>query len=102
MFIILYYIIFYFYFFYFFLVFAKNGKPNQSNVPPSQIVITEDLTHCTMCDKKYKDKEYETHLVSCERRTREAQIKNKTAQQNVMNSSSYANSKPNLNFKFKK
>jgi hypothetical protein len=87
----------------FILVFAKNGKPNQSNVPPTQIIVAaEELTHCKMCDKKYKDKEYETHLVSCERRTREAQIKNKTAQQNVMNSSSYANSKPNLNFKFKK
>jgi hypothetical protein len=55
-----------------------------------------------MCDKKLKDKEYETHLPSCERRTREAQIKNNSAQQNIMNSSSYANSKPNLNFKFKK
>jgi hypothetical protein len=55
-----------------------------------------------MCDKKYKDKEYETHLPSCERRTRDAQVKNQTVQQNVMNSSSYANSKPSFNIKFKK
>jgi len=90
----------------------KMGNTNYNNYKPS--VITEDYSHCNMCNRKYNDNAYAKHLPTCERRTKEAALKgkannalmpvSKTSGNNLGNNfpSLSSGSKPNFNVKFGK
>ena len=40
-------------------------------------VINDTYNHCKFCNRRYNDEAYAKHLPGCERRYKEAQIKNK-------------------------
>ena len=69
-------------------------------------VIEEDYKHCDLCNRRYNENAFDKHLSTCERRAKEVQFKNKgkpgTGSIMTANTTSYANSKPNLNLKFNK
>ena len=73
-----------------------NKSPVGYNKPS---VITEDYTLCNMCSRRYNEQAYSKHLPTCERRTKEAQMKSKAKQ--AVGSNGYG-SKTNLNVKFGK
>jgi len=90
----------------------QMGSTNYNNYKPS--VITEDYSHCNMCNRKYNDNAYAKHLPTCERRTKEATLKgkannalmpiSKNSNGNLGNNfpSLSSGSKPNFNVKFGK
>lgn len=57
-----------------------------------------------MCNRKYNENAFDKHLPTCERRAKESQFKNKARPTSIIsgNTTTYANSKPNLNLKFNK
>ncbi len=63
------------------------------NVPSS---ITDDYTLCDMCGRKYNEQAYNKHLPTCDRKTKEALLKNKGKAPTT------SSNKPNLNVRFKK
>lgn len=83
----------------------QRGGAGFVNTPS---VITEDYTHCNMCNRKYNEQAYAKHLPTCERRTKEANLKSKFKGQNsntannININGTYTGSKPNLNVKFGK
>jgi hypothetical protein len=83
----------------------KNANPN-STARPVRSVLEEGFKNCELCNRKYNEKAFDKHLPTCERRAKEAQFKNKgktgTGGTMTANTTSYANSKPNLNLKFNK
>jgi hypothetical protein len=85
----------------------NNGpKPGTSGFVPTPSVFTEDYISCNMCNRRYNENAYSKHLPTCERRTKEAAMKNKNKPQiggNMMNNTGTAyGNKPNLNVKFGK
>jgi len=90
----------------------KMGNTNYNNYKPS--VITEDYSHCNMCNRKYNEQAYTKHLPTCERRSKEATLKGKAgnalmpmgknSNSNLGNNfpSLSSGSKPNFNVKFGK
>jgi hypothetical protein len=90
-----------------------NGKMGNTNYNYKPSVITEDYTHCSMCNRRYNEQAYNKHMPTCERRAKESELKKRTS--NILmpvlskNSSSKIgyptlgnNSKLNLNVKFGK
>lgn len=79
------------------------GGSSYANIPSA---ITDDYTHCNMCNRKYNEQAYMKHLPTCERRTKEAMMKNKlkpSGGNNINTNGTYSYSnKPNLNVKFGK
>jgi hypothetical protein len=71
---------------------SNNGPSTFVNVPASN----DDYSHCNMCNRKYNEQAYIRHLPTCERRMKDAEMKNKP--KGVIQSSN----KPNLNLRFKK
>lgn len=63
-----------------------------------------------MCNRRYNENAYSKHLPTCERRTKEAAMKNKNKPQiggssgnsNMNNTGTTYGNKPNLNVKFGK
>jgi hypothetical protein len=76
----------------------KQQQPISSytNIPSS---LTDDYTLCDMCGRKYNENAYNKHLPTCERRTKEALMKNKL--KSNTGSTGFGN-KPNINTRFKK
>jgi hypothetical protein len=75
---------------------TNYNKGSYTNTPS---VLTEDYTLCNMCNRRYNEQAYSKHLPTCERRTKEAQMKGKVKQASGTNN---FGSKPNLNVKFGK
>ena len=71
---------------------------------PTSSVLTDDYVYCNMCTRKYNENAYSKHLPTCERRTKEAMLKNKVNVGNVKTipMSSGNSSRPNFNTKFNK
>ena len=74
----------------------KGGTGVFTHIPSA---ITDDYTLCDMCNRKYNEQAYTKHLPTCERRSKEAQMKGKAKQSGP---TSNISSKPNLNVRFKK
>jgi hypothetical protein len=53
-----------------------GNNTNQNFNKPS--VLTEDYLHCGHCNRRYNEQAYNKHLPTCERRTKEAELKLKT------------------------
>jgi hypothetical protein len=93
-------------------------KTNTNFSKPS--VLTEDYQLCNMCNRKYNEQAFGKHLPTCERRTKEANMKAKSKNalmpQNSLNTNNTLShqskptvsqttnfsSKPNLNVRFYK
>lgn len=54
---------------------APFGQLDPNQYKPSS--ITDDYVLCKFCNRKYNDEVYEKHLPGCERRFKDAQLKNK-------------------------
>jgi hypothetical protein len=74
-----------------------------------QSSISDDYVLCNMCNRNYNEQAYHKHLPTCERKTNEANFKNKfkvagvsTGNNKNINSTYCNGSKPNLNVKFGK
>jgi hypothetical protein len=52
----------------------SNTKNLMQNIPS---VINDDYIQCSHCDRRYNENAYNKHLPTCERRTKEAVMKNK-------------------------
>jgi hypothetical protein len=84
-----------------------NQKQAYVNVPMS---IPDDYVLCNLCNRNYNESAYGKHLSHCERKSREATMKNKVKpgtttgnNNNANTNSTYTHSnKPNLNVKFGK
>ena len=77
----------------------------KANTVSKPSVYTEDYKHCSICTRSFNENAYAKHLPTCERRNKEAQMKNKvkpgtTGGMGSINTN--GNSKPNLNVKFNK
>jgi hypothetical protein len=85
---------------------GKDGK-NITTVKGNAIVstpsvLTEDYKLCSMCNRKYNESAYSKHLPTCEKRTKEANIKSKGKSPSVSNNTiqqptNHLSSKGNLN-----
>ncbi len=64
---------------------SKGGKANmQQSYTPS--VITDSFIPCKFCNRRYNDEAYHKHLPGCERRYKEAQMRNKLQKKPAGNS----------------
>ena len=64
---------------------SKGGKGNiQQSYTPS--VITDSFIPCKFCNRRYNEEAYHKHLPGCERRYKEAQMRNKLQKKPVGNS----------------
>lgn len=43
---------------------------------PAEPTYNDDLTHCSICNRRYNEDAYKKHLPMCERKKKEAMIKN--------------------------
>jgi hypothetical protein len=77
---------------------GSGTKEKFVNVPSS---ISDDYSLCDMCGRKYNEQAYTRHLPTCERRTKDAMMKNKVKVA-TGTTGGYIGSKPNLNTRFKK
>jgi hypothetical protein len=73
--------------------------------------MTDDYTHCDLCNRKYNQNAYDKHLTHCEKKNKEAMFKNKgpTPSSQMGSRSGYNNkpmasnnSRPNMNTKYGK
>ena len=76
---------------------GKGGKGNNIGYTPS--VITDSYIPCKFCNRKYNEEAYNKHLAGCERRFKDAQLKNKfskkgTSNNNLNRIGGYNNKKP--------
>lgn len=77
----------------------KGGGTNIFTSTPS--VLTEDYLPCNFCNRKYNEQAYYKHISGCERRAKEAMMKNKF-KPGMSSNSNIGGNKPNLNVKFNK
>lgn len=81
-----------------------------NNYQQTESVYAEDYIHCNMCNRKYNEQAHKKHLATCERRSKEANLKSKNSNSNINNLNVNFNStnnqslnvKPGFNLKFKK